>query len=233
MDAEASAVDAVVKMLRRSECFGGLAANLLREIAQLSEIRIYPPKAEVFAVHDPGNYLYGVLSGSLLIYARSADGRELSLSTTGPGEIGGEIAVIDGGNRTTNGRALKRTTLAVVPGKSLHALLLRRPEISVHLLQYLCRRVRQTSAQVEDVAFLSVAQRLAKQLHVLVASSGASLPVMVQISQSELAGFLNATRQVVNPILQAWQKDGFIKLGRGRIEVFNLEGIFAQVSRVD
>ena len=231
LDATASTVDAVLKMLRRSDCFKGLPIPLLRRVAELGEIREYPTDTELFAVNDPGDYLYGVLHGSLLIYVRAADGRELSLSNTGVGEIGGEIGVIDGGNRTANARTLERTTLAQIPRNSLHPLMLEHPEISLHLLQYLCRRVRQTSAQVEDVAFLSVSQRLAKQLHVLAASNGETLPVNVRISQGDLAAFLNATRQVVNPILQRWQKAGFIRLGRGQIEIFDLEGMFTQVSR--
>lgn len=228
MDAKASTIDAVTRMLRRSDCFRGLSSSLCREVAALSELRVYDAKQEVFAVNDPGDYLYGVLAGSLLIYITSADGREVSLSTTEPGEIGGEIAVLDGGSRTTNGRALQRTTLALIPREELQSLLLRQPQIALHMMKYLCQRVRQTSAQVEDVVFLSLSQRLAKQLHVLVAASGSPLPVKVQISQSELAGFLNATRQAVNTILQTWQRSGLIKLGRGRIEVFDLDGLLAQ-----
>ncbi|MEM7098735.1 MAG: Crp/Fnr family transcriptional regulator [Pseudomonadota bacterium] len=225
IDAAATTINEVTKMLAISDCFSGLSRPLLKEIASLSEIRMYPEGAEVFAVHDPGDFLYGVLSGSLLIYVRSPDGKEMSLSTTEPGEIGGEIGVIDGGNRTTNGRTLGQSILAIIPRKGFLRLLLKRPEISIHMLQYLCQRVRQASAQVEDVAFLSTEQRLAKRLRALVAAGGHEVPVKIRISQKDLASFANTARQNVNLILGQWQTEGLIRIQRSCIEILDLDGL--------
>ena len=224
---------AILGVLKRSDCFKGLGVSLLRQIGALCHLRVYEPGEVVFRANEPGDYLYGVIAGSLRIYVTSSTGREMILSTTAPGDIGGEIAVLDGGNRTTTGKALERTILFIVPRESFATLLLEQPIIALHMIKFLCQRVRQTSERIEEVAFLSVQQRLAKQLHVLASAQGETLPVSIKISQSDLAGFLNATRQVVNVILQAWRRQGYIALSRGKIEVIDLEGMFAYVGRLD
>ncbi len=222
---------AVLTVLRNSRSFRGLPEPLLREIAKLSTTRMYQPGELVFQRNDPGDYLYGVISGSLRISVNAPDGRELALSTTGPGEIGGEISVLDGGTRTTTGRTLEATVMFMVPREPFAELMLRQPSIALHMIQLLCTRVRQTSRQVEDAAFLSLPQRLAVQLQTLVRGLEQPLPCTVKISQSELASFLNASRQVVNGCLQDWQRRGFIGLGRGVVRVEDLEGLLDYVSQ--
>ncbi|MEM9620848.1 MAG: Crp/Fnr family transcriptional regulator [Pseudomonadota bacterium] len=219
----------VLTVLQNSPIFSALPDSLLREIAALSTTRTYQQGELVFQRHDPGDYLYGVISGSLRISVSSPDGRELALSTTGPGEIGGEISVLDGGTRTTSGRALETTLVFTVPRQPFAGLMLRQPSIALHMIQLLCARVRQTSQQVEDAAFLSLPQRLAGQLHNLVQALEQPLPCTVKISQSELASFLNVSRQVVNGCLQEWQRLGFIQLGRGHVKVSDLNGLLVHV----
>ena len=101
---------------------------------------------------------------------------------------------------------------------------MRRPAIALHMIDVLCERVRGTSQQVEDAAFLSLPQRLASQLKVMVEDADAERP-RINISQRELATFLNGSRQVVNACLQEWQKLGFIEVGRGYVEVRDLGGV--------
>ncbi len=229
MSQEAAPNTAALVVLRNSKTFHGLPEKLLTEIARLSITRTYARDELVFQRNDAGDYLYGIISGRLRISVHGADGRELALSITGPGEIGGEISVLDGGTRTTTGTALESTTLFIVPREQFRELMLRQPTIALHMIQLLCERVRQTSRQVENAAFLTLPQRLAAQLQELVNAVDRPLPCTVKISQSELASFLNVSRQMVNSHLQAWQKKGYVNVARGSIRVDNLTGLLDDV----
>ena len=122
----------------------------------------------------------------------------------------------------------------LVPGEQFAQLLEEEPVINAHLLRFLCRRVRQTSQQVEDVAFLSMGQRLARQLHLLASAQMENFAGRgVKVSQNDLASLVSASRQNVNSALQEWQRQGFITVFRGRIEIHDFESLFNYVERLE
>lgn len=225
--AKASTIDkqTVFSILRTGSWFRGLDDDLLRELADVSVFRTIKRGEVLFARNEPGNNIYGLVSGRVLITTESEDGREFALNNMGPGDISGEIAALDGGLRTATGTATEDTQVFVITRENLHALMLRRPEIALHMIEVLCERVRRVSRIVEETAFLSVPERLASQLAHMVASIGTSPPCRIQISQRELAAFLNTTRQSVNVTLKRWQSKGYLEIGRGYVEVIDLDGI--------
>ena len=133
----------------------------------------------------------------------------------------GEIAFLDGGERTATGTAAGATTCFAIQRAPFYRLLDKRPEIDRHLLLLLCERVRWTSRLVADSAFLSVPDRLLRRLMDLL-PGGEKVDgegVRIKISQLELATYLGVSRQVVNGYLRKWQKAGQLELGRGSITV--------------
>jgi len=96
-------------------------------------------------------------------------------------------------------------------------------EIWMTLTQVLCRRLRRTSEQVEDVLFRSLEARLAKALLQLMEDAKRAEPrdseVVLHLSQNDLAMIAGGSRESVNTLLQAWQREGWIALGRGSIVI--------------
>ena len=222
---------ATLTVLKNSTWFHGIRLSLLREITALSMQRRYGSGETVFSRDEPGDHLFGVISGTIRVTTQSADGRELALNTMKAGDLIGEISVLDGGTRTASGHTLEPTVVFVIPRAQFTALMLRQPNIALHMIELLCERVRHASLQVEEAAFLSVSERLGRLLEKLVNEAGTEHPppatCTIKMSQSELASFLNASRQSVNGCLQVWQKQGFVSLGRGRIEIHQLGRILA------
>ena len=214
-----------LSILKGGSWFKNLDATLQQELADLSVIRHFQPGETIFIRGEPGDCIYGIIAGAVRVTTQSLDGRELSLNTMLPGDIGGEIAALDGGVRTATGTALEATTVFVISRHHMRELMVRQPAFALHMIDVLCARVRNTSQQVEDAAFLSLPERLARQLGVMVEVAGHTTPCRIKISQRELASFLNASRQVVNGLLQEWQRLGLISVGRGFVEVGDLPAL--------
>ncbi len=211
---------AALSLLRHSRIFAGLPEALLAEIEPLCRTRNYRQGETVFAEGTPGNKLFGVLSGRLMITASSPSGSQLHLNVIGQGEIVGEIAFLDGGLRTATGRAAEALTCFEIERDSFFELTHRFPELSGHLLQLICKRVRWMTRLVADSAFLSVPERIAARLRDLAQTSGTRTgSIEVKISQADLAQFLGISRQVVNGYLRGWEKAGLLELGRGSIRI--------------
>jgi len=210
-------------MLQRSPLFRGLAQASLDQVAALATQRSYHKGEVVCSQGDPGDALYGIVSGRVRISTGDADGREIFLNIMEPGDTFGEIALLDGGARTASAIAMEKCELVSLRRDHLLALLLREPQVALELLRLCGERLRWTSGQVEDAALLDTGARLAKrllglaQLHGERTGNGSKL----RISQEDLAAFLGVSRQAVNQQLQAWKAKGWIALGRGSVTVLD------------
>jgi len=100
-----------------------------------------------------------VLRGRVVIRAPSSEGKEVILKIISEGEIFGEIALLDGKERTADATAMTDCELLVVARRSFLSLL-ERPVMTRELLNVLCERLRRTSEQVEDLMFLDVEARI-------------------------------------------------------------------------
>ncbi len=207
-------------ILKASLLFRHVESAALDELSELATNKQFDAGELVFRQGEPGLQLFGVLSGRVMISAESEDGREVHLNMMGPGSLIGEIALLDGGVRTATGTTAEPTTLCVIQRRQFLDFLQRHPGVAQGVIEMLCERVRWTSALLEDSAFHPVPVRLARRLNGLAGDSGG----VVKISQTDLARFLNVSRQVVNGYLMQWQKDGQVEVGRGRVIVKDLSG---------
>ena len=141
----------------------------------------------------------------------------------------GEIALLDGKERTADAGAMTVCELLVVPRRSVLSLLERRPDLCIDLLIVLCERLRRTNEQVEDLAFLDLEARIAKVLCRLVEENGGSRsstkPVGIKISQRALGELVGGSRESVNKHLQDWKRSGFIEIEKGSIVIRNLDAL--------
>lgn len=208
-------------VLRSNLLLRGLPEPVIDRLAAMAIRRTFPRGACLFRQGEPGDALYAVISGQVRISADHADGREIFLSLIDSGESFGEIAVIDGRPRTASAVATRDTVLFAIHRADLLALVEREPALARHLLEALCARLRWTSELIEEAAFLDLPARLARRLLRLSEDHGATgaQGKTLQLSQAELASFLNASRQMVNQQLQAWRARGWVSLSRGAVVV--------------
>jgi CRP-like cAMP-binding protein len=219
-------------MLERNRLFRGLPAATIQQIAALAVRRSYKDGAIVFSQADPGDSLYGVVTGKIRISASSPDGKEMFLNIMEPGDTFGEIALLDGHHRTATASATAPSELMIIMREHFLGLLRREPKLVTHLLELLCQRIRWTSGLAEESALLGVPARLARRLLSLGKLHGRETPSGVQlgISQEEMARFLGLSRQVVNQYLQTWKASRWVSLGRGRITIIDQDALQAIVA---
>ena len=147
-------------------------------------------------------------------------GRQMVLTTMRDGDVFGEIALLDGKERTADATAMTDCELLVVSRRSLLSLLERRPDLAIGLMVVLCERIRRTNEQVEDLAFLDLEARIAKVLIRLAEENGDAdrrTPISIKISQRALGELVGGSRESVNKHLQDWKRMGIIALEKGVI----------------
>ena len=205
----------LARLLAVNPFFASLGTEAVAAIAGLCVTRKLETGATLFIKGDPGDALFAIRRGQVRISSETGDGRRTTLNMLGPGDVFGEVALLDGQPRTASAVAGEPTELFVILRRDLLALIEKRPVVAVQLIELLCARIRWMSRRTEEASFLSLEQRLVRRLIGLVEDYGSEITV----SQEELANFVGATRESVNRQLQVWKRAGLIGLGRARIEV--------------
>jgi CRP-like cAMP-binding protein len=201
-----------VSDLRRATFFAAAGEAPLRGLAERSFARRLRDGQILFTEGEPSDHLFVVRSGRIRIVARSPRGDELVLSVLGPGEVLGELSVIDQGPRSATAEALGEVELLAVAAADVRALLEREPALLMAAAAELAGTVRRLTGSAADLVFLDLPRRLAKLL-VSEAAVGADGVHRVHpgMSQSGLAARLGVTRQTLNRALSGLTRRGWVE----------------------
>src|SRR5262247_1614973 len=174
----------------------------------------------IFRKGDIGSKLYAVRAGAVRISAPSEEGKDAIFNLVVPGELFGEIAFLDGGQRTADAVAIDNCELMVIERRDFIPLIKDSPEVAIRLITILCARLRKTSEQVEDIVFLGLPNRLAKVLLHLYQPSPDASPGKIHVTQREISQMIGVSRESANKQLQEWQRKKWLKLERGGVVIF-------------
>ena len=224
--ADAPAIDRSA-ILARSEILRHLRPEQIDLLASRCTIRRCAAGDTVFERGAPGQSLLGVITGRIKVSVLSADGRELILNIIKPGELFGEIALLDGGERTASATALAPSELLALNRRDFLPLLERDTGLSLRLIELLCRRLRATSQQVEEMQFLDLSVRLARALLYLAETDGISTArgrqLNLRLSQSDIGMLIGASRERISRQLAAWQREGLISHKSGCLTIHRID----------
>jgi CRP/FNR family cyclic AMP-dependent transcriptional regulator len=220
-------VEDVEVVLKRAPLFDGLddeSARALRR--QMSDLKLSRGE-HLFLEGQDGDRLYVVLDGKLKLTRAAADGRENLWSVLGPGEMFGELSLFDPRPRTSTASAVTEATVAALAHDALRHLLLDRPEVSMHMLQALARRLRRANDVVADLVFTDVPARVAKNLLDLADRFGEQerdgLHVHHDLTQEELAQLVGASRETVNKALADFAARGWLQISARSVLILDAE----------
>jgi CRP/FNR family cyclic AMP-dependent transcriptional regulator len=221
VERDKAALEQARHLLGNCTLFSGLSPDERAEISARARIVSLEAGETVFAAGAPGSEMMALLSGTIRISVSSADGKELLLAIIQPGEVFGELTVLDGKVRSADAIAETPCTLAMLYRQDILSFLERSPSAWPRLVEVLCQRLRRTNLVFAEVALLQLPVRLARALLRVSDPQPVSAPTTARIrfSQRELASMVGGTRESVNRCLRNWQRSGIVQIAEGSIIV--------------
>jgi len=187
--------------LKHNTFFGSLSDNALDALIHRGHIKKFAAGDFICRRQERGDTLMVIVTGRIKVMSNSVDGKEIVLNFLGPGDTTGEIAVLDGKQRTADVIALEKSEVFLVHSRDLLPLLIAHPQALLEVVQVLCEKLRAASAIIEDSS-LDVRRRTARGLLRLALQHGRTskegVRVDLKVSQSELGGYLGLSRENVN-----------------------------------
>lgn len=183
----------------------------------------------VFLQGDPGDEMYLLLEGRVRICCESLSGREITLALLDNGGFFGEMALLDGLNRSATALAESACRLLVLRRVDFQDFLKVSPHATIALLSFLSQRLRQANDKIQDLALLTVRQRLAAVLVDLASREGEVCPegmlLSTGVSHKLLSGLLGTSRETVSRMCAELKDLGLIEQQGRRIIVRDVEGL--------
>lgn len=215
-----------VELLRSVPLFADLEEGELERFSQVAVPRSFPAGTRVFHEGDSSDACYIVSEGSFRVTREHSDGRAITLATLGPGEIFGELAMLDGDTRSASAESITDGTLLALPANDVRSLLARNPEIALKLVAGLVRRLRAANMRLSRQSFQTVPSRVAGILAQLSREGqenkdgeGEMHEVTIRMNQTDLAQLAGTSRESVSRFLAELERAGVVRSGRGRVTV--------------
>jgi CRP-like cAMP-binding protein len=214
----------------------GLLSNSdLAVLVRSGRVRGYAKDEIISRRGDTGDSVLIILSGSLKIRNTTIDGRDVGLNFLSVGDIAGEIAALDGGERTADIVALEDSEIFVIQRRDILPVLASNPQATLAIVEVLCEKLRTATAIIED-STEEMLSRVARGLMRLSQQHGRRRKertrIDLKLSQAELGSYLGMSRANVSRQLTMLKARGAIEIDAPYIVILN-ETILADAAGIE
>ena len=220
------------EILAKVPLFAGLPEEERERLGRLLRSRRYARGEVIFLEGDAGTALCLIAEGAVRIQLTDAHGHAAVIAVYGPGEIVGELALLDGAPRSADAIAQGAARLFWLERADFAAFLDAHPRAAMTMLGSLSRRLRHTTRVVRNATFRDVPARLARVLLDLAVRNGQVVPQGIRVesrmTQAELAALVGASRESVNRALRGFERRGLIGRDSHRITITRPEELRAR-----
>jgi CRP/FNR family cyclic AMP-dependent transcriptional regulator len=207
-------LSSVEAALAKAELMAALSEATLKRLAKQGQPCTVDSGKLLFAKGDKGDALYVLLEGEVEVRVSTEAGKDVRMASLKPPALIGEMAVLDGGTRSADICAIRKSRFLRIHRDQAIAALESEPKALLKLIAEMSRRLRHADSALEDAHTLDLGGRLALRL---IEEAGDS--ASVTLTQTELARRIGASREKVNRKLHEWVDEGWISMGRAGIKL--------------
>lgn len=191
--------------------FGCLTDEQRRFFFDRSRERRFETREVVFHEGDLGDTLHVVRRGRLAVLLRTPRG-QLILDIAGPEDCLGELAVLLEARRSATVTALEPTHTREISRQDFNVIRQSNRQIDAAMLEGVGERLRDMTSMIRLIMFMTVEERVTRELAMLTASyrNDGDASVIIPIAQGHLADLVGATRQTVNRCLAELRAQGLL-----------------------
>ncbi len=205
-------------------------ATIGSAIIDLGRCRAYAPGELLFVEGDRSHSVFACVEGRVRIFLTTPSGRELLVGVKGAGDEFGELSALDGRPRSASAAAIDHATVAVLPRARYMDLLLEAPHLSVSVCRSLSADLRRANDRLvtwtSNSATVRTGQMLVELASLVMRHGDADADTYeLPLTQSDLAGWIGATRESTARALARFREAGLVRTGRGRIVVLDVLGL--------
>jgi len=204
-------------LLKQSPVFAALDDQELQALSALAREKVLVADQNIFWEGDPSDWFFIISQGKVKVFKSASSGKEITLAFFGPGEIFGEVAVLENKPYPASAQTAAATRLIGIRKSDFWDYLSKHPPIALKIINVLSGRLREAQSRLRDMAGERVEQRLARLLLRLSAKLGPTLP----FTRQELSDMAGTTTETTIRVLSQWKEQGVTSSMRGQIIIID------------
>ena len=199
-----------------SAALWSLPPQHLKALADQGTVRAFPKNTIIISVGDRSDSMFIIQSGKVKVYLADESGKELLLSTHGPGEYFGEM-ILDEGPRSASVVTLESSRFSVITTDQFKEFLTQHPDIGLELIKSLIHRVRALTKTAGNLGLLDVYGRVARLLLDMAVEDNGKQVIREHLTQQDMASRVGCSREMISRILKDLRVGGYIKMDGDRM----------------
>lgn len=222
--------EGIIDCLGTVPLFRELSAEALGDVCEQLRLFSLHQGEMLFQQGDPGTSMFIVDQGKLRVYTLGEGERHVLLDVLGPGDVIGELTLLDGRPRTAYAQAETDCDIFALDREPFLERLRDRPDTAIALMSNVSMRLRQTVFQAESVEVRGSASRLAHVVLFLADRDGETLTGLVtsRLNRKDIAAAIGTSEEWVTQMLSEWSRDGIIGMtGMRRLILHDIEALRA------
>lgn len=197
------------------------------EFAGLGHLATYQTGDALLRQGERSDRVHVIVAGRVRVVRLTRHGEEILLALRGPGDVVGELAVIDPAPRTATVNAIEDVNSLTITGRAFTDFLRGHPHLLLAITRTLVTRLRESDRRLVEGRTEDTRTRVARQLLELAVRYGRvadrGLDLDVPLSQEQLAAWVGASREAVSLALRHLRETGGVSTGRMRITIVNVD----------
>lgn len=210
--------------LKHLNIFEGMPEEEIIKVGDMSSMSTAKKHQIIFFPDQPSQSIFFLKEGHVKISRISEDGKEVILDVIGPGELFGELSLVEEGERRTEiAEALDEAVICAIDKRDFEGLLKRSPELNLEVTKRFGLRLRRFQERVSDLVFKDVKKRIASFVVRYAEEFGKMKKGVVTISpflsHQEIAFLTASARQTVTTTLNEMKAEGVIDFSRKSLTI--------------
>ncbi|GAA4419954.1 Crp/Fnr family transcriptional regulator [Bremerella cremea] len=207
--------------LKACRLFETCTTDQIQRLETASRSKTIAKGSPVYLPADQADSVLVLASGRVKICHLTGDGKQSILAFIEPGEIFGELAILDVGSRDEYAEAVEESRVIAIPGDAMRRLMEEHADLCLGVTKVIGFRRRRIERRVKNLLYLSNRERLSHLLLELAEQYGREtqkgVELSIRLSHQDLASIVGSTRETVTVVLGAMQTEGLIELGRRKV----------------
>ncbi|MBP6264055.1 MAG: Crp/Fnr family transcriptional regulator [Nitrospira sp.] len=215
--------------LKHIRLFDGISPSEMQEMEKITRMEEVKKRQPLYLPGDPSSNVYLLKKGRVKIANTASSGKEVTFDILDPGEIFGELDVLEDAPRSTSAETLDDALICVIPRKDFDQYLAMHPTVMFKLTKLIGLRLKKIQSRVEDLVFRDVPARLAHLLVELSKTEGVAekqgIRLKVKLTHQEMANLIGCSRETVSSTLGQFRDEGLLQLDGRTMTILDLKGL--------
>ena len=222
--------------VRNCSLFQRLDEAQLSQLESRARIKKFPKGSSLYLPTDEADGTFLLAEGRIRISSTTPEGKQTILAFVEPGEVFGELALVEHGQREERAEAILNSTVVLIPSSEIRQLMEVSAPLSLGVTKLIGLRRKRVERRLKSLLYRNNRDRLTHLLVELSEQYGNAttegIELSIRLSHQDLASIIGATRETVTTLLGEMQAENLVRIRRQRLLIRDLRKLAGQESPV-